>query len=56
MPNKKNIETVSFLTEKIEACAGLVLFDYRGTTMTQLTALRQELCSGPDAHETCEDW
>ena len=30
MPNKKNIETVAHLKERIDSCAGLVFFDYRG--------------------------
>lgn len=43
MPNKKNIESVSALKEKIDSSAGLVLFDYRSTTVAQITAMRREL-------------
>lgn len=55
MPNKKNIEAVSFLKDKIESCAGLVFFDYRGTTMPQLTALRQELAKSSSTLKICKN-
>ena len=40
MPNKKNIETVAHLKERIDSCAGLVFFDYRGVNVAQLTDLK----------------
>ena len=55
MPNKKNIETVSFLKESIGGCAGLVFFDYRGVTVSQLTDLRRELAKTSSSMKICKN-
>ena len=55
MPNKKNIETVSFLKESMGGCAGLVFFDYRGATVAQLTELRRELAKTSSSMKICKN-
>ena len=55
MPNKKNIETVSFLKENIGGCAGLVFFDYRGVSVAQLTDLRRELAKTSSSMKICKN-
>ena len=55
MPNKKNIETVSFLKESMGECAGLVFFDYRGATVAQLTELRRELAKTSSSMKICKN-
>ena len=55
MPNKKNLETVSFLKDKINECAGLIFFDYRGASVLQLTNLRKELAKGGCVLKICKN-
>ncbi len=55
MPNKKNLETVSLLKESFADCSGLVFFDYRGTTVTQLTELRRELAKNSASLKVCKN-
>lgn len=55
MPNKKNIETVSFLKEEMGKCAGLIFFDYRGATVAQLTDLRRELVKTSSSMKICKN-
>lgn len=55
MPNQKNIETVSFLKDKIGNCAGLVFFDYRGVNVSQLTDLRRELSKNDSSLKICKN-
>ncbi|WP_157147987.1 50S ribosomal protein L10 [Brachyspira pilosicoli] len=55
MPNKKNIETVAALKESMGSCAGLVFFDYRGVTVSQLTDLRRELAKTSSSMKICKN-
>ena len=55
MPNKKNIETVAALKESMGSCAGLVFFDYRGGTVSQLTDLRRELAKTSSSMKICKN-
>lgn len=55
MPNKKNIETVALLKEKMSDCAGLVFFDYRGVNVSQLTDLRRELAKSSSSMTICKN-
>lgn len=55
MPNKKNIETVAALKESMGSCAGLVFFDYRGVTVSQLTDLRHELAKTSSSMKICKN-
>lgn len=55
MPNKKNIETVVALKESMGSCAGLVFFDYRGVTVSQLTDLRRELAKTSSSMKICKN-
>ncbi len=55
MPNKKNIETVAALKESMGSCAGLVFFDYRGVTVSQLTDLRRELAKTSSSIKICKN-
>lgn len=55
MPNKKNIETVAALKESMGSCAGLVFFDYRGVTVSQLTDLRRELAKTSSSMRICKN-
>ena len=55
MPNKKNIETVAHLQERIDSCAGLVFFDYRGVNVAQLTDLRRELSKTSSSIKICKN-
>lgn len=55
MPNKKNLEIVSRLREDFADCSGLVFFDYRGTTVAQLTELRRELAKNSASLKVCKN-
>lgn len=55
MPNNKNIETVAALKESMGSCAGLVFFDYRGVTVSQLTDLRRELAKTSSSMKICKN-
>ena len=55
MPNKKNIETVAHIKERIDSCAGLVFFDYRGVNVAQLTDLRRELSKTSSSIKICKN-
>jgi len=55
MPNKKNIETVADLKERMDSCAGLVFFDYRGVNVAQLTDLRRELAKNSSSMKICKN-
>jgi large subunit ribosomal protein L10 len=43
MPTSKKIFTVQNLTEKLKEAKGLVLFNYQGLDVAQMTELRQEV-------------
>jgi large subunit ribosomal protein L10 len=43
MPSKDNIEQVKIIQEKIDRAKSLVIVDYSGTKVNELTALRNEL-------------
>lgn len=55
MPNQKNIETVSFLKDKINNSAGLVFFNYRGVNVSKITDLRRELSKSASSIKVCKN-
>lgn len=55
MPNKKNVETVVFLKDKINTSTGLVFFNYRGVTVSQLTNIRRELGKNTATLKVCKN-
>jgi large subunit ribosomal protein L10 len=45
MPNVKNQETVKMLTEKFKSMKGMILTEYHGLTVEEVSELRYKLCS-----------